>query len=498
MPTKLGFQIGDKTDLDNSMLLEHLVALRPAAALVMNQVTNLDIVYAQLGAGPLYVFQRPNMPTVEDYLNSASTLDAAVETFLEDNAPFYQAARWAYHCSAWVTTLTPQAAEFEARAMQTAEERYRVRLCIGNFATPTPAPDAWPLFRPALEAAARYHALVGLEEFYPLVPYAGYGPNANIPDGDALPHYLRNEIPYPEEYRGAGQFIGRYRHLRDYCEEEDLPLQVFIRATGAERVLPDWLDRFGDNLGPWRTLPVIWRQFGFVRPDTHYAEDMIWLDQHVYRQDKVVVGACVSGWQVRAYPKRDIAGMRGITNRLEPYFAAAHQDPSPSYTAYPFNEPQRYVVTVSRLRIRPLPSVNNKYIGGLLEGDIFDATEYTFAEGYAWLRHSVGWSAYAALDDAGQPIPTSLYVQGPALSAPRESGEIARFVGTIEDVRQFMRAHEGRLFYISINPDTPPEGARQFRISVFPAQGGRAILDALHPDAGDPLMTPGARRALRD
>lgn len=72
------------------------------------------------------------------------------------------------------------------------------------------------------------------------------------------------------------------------------------------------------------------------------------------------------------------------------------------------------------------------------------------------------------------------------------------FVGTIEEVRAFLKAHQGNLFYIEINPTVTPDGARQFSITTFPANQGRRILNQLHPEPGDPRMTPGAKKALQN
>lgn len=72
------------------------------------------------------------------------------------------------------------------------------------------------------------------------------------------------------------------------------------------------------------------------------------------------------------------------------------------------------------------------------------------------------------------------------------------FVGTISEVRSFLQAHKGSLFYIEIDPSITPDGARQFSITVFPASDGRRILNALHPEPGNPRMTPGAKKALQD
>jgi hypothetical protein len=114
-----------------------------------------------------------------------------------------------------------------------------------------------------------------------------------------------------------------------------------------------------------------------------------------------------------------------------------------------------------------------------------------------WLKHNLGWSAYAPLLN-GNPDYDDKYLDGQLITTPRQDSSVGNFVGTIAEVRQFMSAHQGRIFYISINPGNPPAGARQFRVTVIPVNQGRAIIDQLHPEAGDPLMTPGAKDALRN
>ncbi|KAB2903013.1 MAG: hypothetical protein KJ064_22870 [Anaerolineae bacterium] len=74
----------------------------------------------------------------------------------------------------------------------------------------------------------------------------------------------------------------------------------------------------------------------------------------------------------------------------------------------------------------------------------------------------------------------------------------SNFVGTIDEVKAFLQAHKGSLFYIEINPTVTPDGSRQFSITTFPAKEGRRILNELHPEPGDPRMTPGAKKALQD
>jgi len=496
MPTKLGFQLHDGAD--SASALARLAAAPPAALLVLDSPSLINAAYDAVGAGPVYAYQRYGMGDIHDYLKKFNTIDAAVRHFAEEVEPSIRALRWVYHCTFSAAQITEQSAQFEAALLQYMFDRFKVRLCIGNFLTATPNAADWARYRPTLEAAARYGGIVGLREVYPILPYVGYGPNANIPDPNTThPRKLRNEIPYPQNYRDPGLYVGRYRHLRDYCRQQNIPVRILIGESGAGRAATQWMDSLGAGLGHWKTLAALWARFGYTDAQTHYLQDLIWLDQHVYGNDPEVIGTCVFAWNTPDAPNAEIGGAATLLNGLQGYLKAAMKDQAPGYTLYPLPADTQYTVSVTRLRVRPLPSLNTHYTGGFDYGETITATHYAFNDGNLWVKHRLGWSVYAPLVN-GNPDYSEKYLEGRLITTPRQDAAVKNFVGTIDEVRQFLKAHENNLFYISINPNTPPKGARQFSITVFPPQRGRVTIDKLHPAPGDPLMTPGAKKKLRD
>jgi hypothetical protein len=367
-----------------------------------------------------------------------------------------------------------------------------LRVCVGNYAAGTD----WAAYRRVLELAARHSALIGLQERYPLLPYVNYGPpNANLPATNAS--RLQNEIPYPQKITTPGPFIGRYRHLRDFCRQNQVPVRIVITAAGAGRVLPTWLDRFGANLGDWRSLGPAWQRLGYGEAGARYAQDVIWMDQHVYLADPEVLGVCLYGWAVAEAPQAELEGAASFLDRLAAHARTAQVNQPLAYTAQALPPGTRYRVIVPRLRIRALPSLNTKIVGGFDYGEEFIATAYTFYDGQLWVQHTAGWSVYTPLQNS-EPDYDNKYLEGRVITTPRQEAAAQNFVGTMAEVKQFLAAHRDQLFYVAINPKTPPDGARQFSVIVFPAGQGRRIIDQLHPAAGDPLMTPEARKRLRE
>jgi hypothetical protein len=495
MPTKLGFQLHDGSG--SQAALNRLATMPPAALLVLDNIDLMNAAYDVLGAGPVYAYQRYGVGDVHAYIAQHGSIAAAVDQFIDDIEPLIRSLRWVYHVTFTADRISEDLAAFDALVIRLVAEQFGTRLCVGNFLTGTPAPQDWSKYKPALQAAARYNAIVGLQERYPIFPYVEYGHSANIADANSgTAHRLRNEIPYPQGITEAGELVGRYRHLRDYARQHKIPVRMLITKIGAGAVLTNWLNNFGSGLGDWLTLTNIWGQFGFSNAATHYFEDLRWMDQHVYTRDPEVIGTCVFAWNTVDFPKAEIGASSVLLDRLKSHIQSAQQDQPLGYDLYALNPPAQYTVTVTRLRYRELPTLNSKYLGGFDYGERFTATHYAFTDSMLWLKHSLGWSAYAPLLN-GNPDYDDKYLDGQLITTPRQDSSVNNFVGTIAEVRQFMSAHQGRLFYISINPGNPPQGARQFRVTVIPVNQGRAIIDQLHPEAGDPLMTPGAKDALR-
>jgi hypothetical protein len=498
MPTKLGFQLHAGPETGSPSALERLALMRPPVLLVRDNPVLLNQAYDRIGAGTVYLHYQDVADDLESLIARFGDIQKAAEGFLAQIEPAIKSVRWAYHCTPPSKTLSNQQVLFDALVVKLAAERFNTRLCIGNFITGSPNTAQWPTYRPALEAADRYGAIIGLQERFPLFAYVGYGPNANIPDLNAnTPRRLRNEIPYPQGFSGPGQLVGRYRHLRDYCLSQKIGLRVVMTEAGAGRVIPQWLDRFRPNLGDWRSLAPVWTQLGIRNAEGQYFQDITWLDQHVYGQDVELLGMCLVAWNSASTPQAEIGNSPALLDRLGLYLTTALQDQPLGYTVRPFDSPTPYRVEVPRLRVRQIPSMNTKFIGNLDYGETLTATHYTFYDGWLWVQHRLGWSAYAPLIQ-GQPDYDNKYLEGRLITTPRQDAAVNNFVGTIEEVRRFMQAQGDHLFYININASTPPDGARRFTVTVFPAKGGRRSIDQLHPQAGDPLMTPGARKKLRD
>jgi hypothetical protein len=285
--------------------------------------------------------------------------------------------------------------------------------------------------------------------------------------------------------------------LRDYCRQQKLPLRIVITESGAGSVLPDWLNSFGPNLSGWNSLASLWQRWGFSDPTARYMQDLAWLDQHVYLNDPEVVGMGVYAWNMSGAAAYEIGDSAKLLDRLQTYLQDARRTQPLPYPEKAFPQPPEFRVITSRVRIRPLPSFNTKYSGGWEFGEKFTATHYTFHDGFLWVKHARGWSAYAPLAE-GNPQYDEKLLEGPILTTPRQDAAVNNFVGTLTEVKKFLQAHQGQMFYIAINPGTTPEGARRFSITTFPVNQGRRLLDILHPEPGQPRMSPEARKQLRD
>ena len=75
-------------------------------------------------------------------------------------------------------------------------------------------------------------------------------------------------------------------------------------------------------------------------------------------------------------------------------------------------------------------------------------------------------------------------------------GKINSFVATLDELLRFLDSYKDDLFYFDIDATVPPEGARQFDITTFPAEDAHRIIEEIHPGVDPPRMTPGARQKI--
>ncbi|NJL94976.1 MAG: hypothetical protein HC915_15265 [Anaerolineae bacterium] len=182
MPSKLGFWL-QAGSLAEDRVLAQLRAAPPRGLGVAGSSELLNRAYEAVGPDAITLFQGVNLGDATAFVTRYPSVEAAVNALVELLSPVVSAAPWAYHLVFESNTLTPQGIAFEALAIAQVRQRLNVRLCVGHFPSSIAAsPADWAPYQPVLEAAARYGALVGLREVYPLLPYVAYGAGMNLPD----------------------------------------------------------------------------------------------------------------------------------------------------------------------------------------------------------------------------------------------------------------------------------------------------------------------------
>lgn len=74
--------------------------------------------------------------------------------------------------------------------------------------------------------------------------------------------------------------------------------------------------------------------------------------------------------------------------------------------------------------------------------------------------------------------------------------KVNNFVATLDELLRFLESYEDDLFYLDINPSEPPDGARQFDITTFPAPIADRVMELIHPGVSLPRLTPKAKTEI--
>jgi hypothetical protein len=246
--------------------------------------------------------------------------------------------------------VLPQFGEFEAeRQRLMAEDGYRA--CIANFSVGCPdlsefagdpdRPDVWYTMYPALEAAHRYHNLLGLHEYGGLWMWLWYGPNQHQTVAD------RRWVEFPGEY-AEGWLFGRYRKLwrRHIAPHGWTGIRIALTELGLDRaglVTTDLLTG-GASVGPWKHCPPWWSVLnGRGDSDRYYLQQLRWADSQMQR-DPYLIGATMFAWGTTdpVWSAWDIQGAVG-----EALLAGLRNTPYPAGT--------RVVIALPGLYLRTRP-----------------------------------------------------------------------------------------------------------------------------------------------
>jgi len=166
-------------------------------------------------------------------------------------------------------------AQLEAERVRLLAER-GVRAVVGNFGTGQPPLEWWPAFRPALEAAQRHNAYLGLHEYS--APTIWY-------------HTNRADLDFRANPADEGWLTLRYRMVyRQYLQPWGLRLPLILTECGVDGLVAD---RPGPPGQGWKDFAGYWESLG-MGPDApgNYVEQLAWYDSEL-QLDDYVVGATV-------------------------------------------------------------------------------------------------------------------------------------------------------------------------------------------------------------
>ena len=248
------------------------------------------------------------------------------QQFVEDQLPAYQSnssiSYWEGHNEPVWNAPEEMAwyAQHEIERMRLMAE-HGLRCVIGNFATGTPNLALWPAFLPALRAATRYEAILGLHEYS--CPWMWWMTGNHQLDPD-------------EDEGDEGWTTLRYRKVyRQHLIPNDLGrVPVVITECGLDPMVgPQPPESPG---GTWRTLGRFWREHdGEQDSADYYFRQLAWYDEELQKDD-YVAGATIFTWGSFGPPWSDfdVAGT-DVADKLITY---AQADPATPF-AYPDLEP---------------------------------------------------------------------------------------------------------------------------------------------------------------
>ena len=171
-------------------------------------------------------------------------------------------------------------AHFEIERMKLMAEMGR-KCVIGNFATGTPALELWPAFFPALRAAQKYHAILGLHEYsHPWMWWmtGKHQLDPNADEGDEGWTTLRYRKVYRQHLLPNG--LGNVPLVITECGIDPM---VNPKPQGAPPKT-------------WKHLGKFWEQHdGESDPADYYFRQLVWYDEELQKDD-YVVGATVFTW----------------------------------------------------------------------------------------------------------------------------------------------------------------------------------------------------------
>jgi hypothetical protein len=312
--------------------------------------------------------------------NTGKTPLEAAQQFVSDQLETYQSnpsiTYWEGHNEpVWNTDEEMDwYAQLEVERMRLMTDK-GLKCVIGNFATGTPDLALWPAFLPAIRAAKKYQAILGLHEYS--CPWMWWMTG-------------KHQLDPSEDQGDEGWTTLRYRKVyRQYLIPNglgDVPLA--ITECGIDPLVNPKPP--GAKAGTWRQLGSFWKERD-NEPDKadYYFRQLVWYDKEL-QKDNYVIGATVFTWGSFGKPWSDFdVGGTEVAHKLIKY---TQENPAKPFKYGEIEEEEE----TEGLRGQPRTQYKRTYV--LLPPNADAAWARAVVEG-SWdkERYTIGSSA----DDAG-------------------------------------------------------------------------------------------------
>lgn len=366
MTSRISFNIHAQYVTNHDKLIAHLVAIQPAAVLVMDGLALAQKIKAMIPDATVISRIYPD----EDIQNRKSP-----EDWIKERAPHADGGIVQYTSNE--AGFSPNLINWHIRLMKLAAKQ-RVPLLIGNMSVGTPAPEEWANGRELLEILDEHRDLfiLGMHEYACGVITSGfiggYPDNAGVapvPDNKGKGRNLIPSANWPGRSEAASMTMfhcGRFKFLVNYCKSIGLkPPRIILTEHGFDDVsdIKPWTNTLQmtppyTSIRGWKSVQNQWRKWyeplGWT-PQRAMFEQLTYADRTIYQGSPVEAQLlyCWAGNPKTQWDQFDLSGADELQDLLEAYAKQTPVEQPPPVTVPPPPAPQPVPVPTPA----PLPPV---------------------------------------------------------------------------------------------------------------------------------------------
>lgn len=436
MTSRLSYNIHAQFVTDTPKLMKHLVAIRPAAVLVMDGLGLAREIKAKLPDTLVISRIYPD----EDMQNRMSP-----EDWLKQRGPETEGGIYAYTTNE--AGFSKNLIDWHIRLLELAI-KIRTPLVIGNMSVGTPAPEDWAAGRKLLELLDQHRDLfiLGLHEYACGVITSGFlggypdnaGVDPSIPTNAGKGKNLIPSANWPTQFDAAQMTLfhcGRFKFLVRYCQTIGLPPpRILLTEHGFDDVsdIKAWSDRLQmtppfTSIRGWKSVQNQWRKWYDAQgwsPQRAMFEQLAYADRTIYQGSAVEAQLlyCWAGRPGYKWDQFDLSGADEFQGWLEKASSAPVTiAPAPVVInpPIPLDRGEEVIVPIiapgAPWVLRAEPSLSGAVVGYLKDGEtvkLYPATAYPNG-GHNWYvcvrdkptagEAGHGWTAYPVPLKAAEP-----------------------------------------------------------------------------------------------